>query len=167
MKCESAFQKELDSCHKKFPTALGFVCLPLKIDFICGYENLFANIANVCDPSGVVDANFGEDYKRLKEMSSGYLSQYGNVSIDVERTDPRDIKIVKSISRTSDEIAIELKKKKRFVDHLIGVFLNLMILVYLKMIYGNFAFYCSGSQLNSLLSINRCDSIPRQILERN
>lgn len=136
-KCESAFEKQYDSCYETVPAVLSVVCLPLKIDFICGLENLFASVADVCDPSSIIDADFGKNYKRLKEKGDRYLSHYGNVSIEIETADLRELEIVQSINKTSEGIATQLHEKKQFIDYLMRIFMKLMTLVYLKMIYGN------------------------------
>lgn len=148
LKCEAAFKKQLDSCYDDLPMVLSFVCLPLKIDFICGFENIFANIADVCDPSGIIESVFGDDYKMFKETSNRYVSQYGNVSIDFQTSDPREMKIVKAVDQTTERIGVKLHEKKVFVDYLITVFMKLMILVYLKMIYGNIQFDLLKCHLN-------------------
>lgn len=125
---------------KKAPLVLNYViCLPLKIDFVCGVEDLFLNIGgNLCDPSNVIDSTFNADYTRLKEKGRQFMVHYGNVSINYTASTDDVRRTMNSINITSRSIVKEIKEKTTFIDDFLHYVNKFMLLIYFKVIYGNY-----------------------------
>lgn len=116
------------------------VCWPLRVDLICGLGNVFPATdvtANVCDPSNVIDADFGKDYVRLKEMERQLTSPAGFISLNY--TEPK-LSVAELINGTSRAIQEKLEVKSRYVLVLLRVIDRFMLLIYLKVIYGKTSF---------------------------
>lgn len=131
---------------KETPLGLNYIiCLPLKIDFVCGVEDLFSNLGgNLCDPSNVIDASFDADYTRLKEKGRQFMVHYGNVSINYTASTDDVRHTVKSINDTSRSIVKKLKEKTTFIDDFVHYVGKFMLLIYFKVIYGNHQFNQPG-----------------------
>lgn len=122
---------------EEVPAVVNYIiCWPLKIDFICGIENVFANAADVCDPSPVVDSNFGSEYMRLREVERKFTMHYGNVSINYTTSNVKEIQAVKALNQASRSVGRELEKKATLLDKVIYYVEKLMVLFYIKVIYG-------------------------------
>lgn len=139
-KCEEAFNEAFKSCLEKAPPLLNnIICLPMKIDFICSVSNFFSNaVGNVCDPSNVIDSNFGKEYAQLKDMGKKFTSLYGNVSVNYTKLNTNEVNVIKSINATSRGIIKTLDEKAAFVDMLVNYVQKFMIFIYFKVVYGKF-----------------------------
>lgn len=136
--CEASFQKTFDSCMQEAPPVVNYiVCWPLKIDFICGIENVFSNVANICDPSPVIDSSFGSEYVRLREVERQFTMQYGNVSFNNTTT---NLKEIQALNEATQSVSRELEKKAGQLDMLVYYVKKLMVLFYIKLIYGRLKF---------------------------
>lgn len=136
--CEASFQKTFDSCMQEAPPVVNYiVCWPLKIDFICGIENVFSNVANICDPSPVIDSSFGSEYVRLRKVERQFTMHYGNVSINNTAT---NLKEIQALNKASQSVSRELEKKAGQLDMLVYYVKKLMVLFYIKLIYGRLKF---------------------------
>lgn len=149
-KCVRAFNTSLEKCMTQAPPLVNeMVCWPLRIDYICGFENVFSNAgAKVCDPSNVIDANFGKDYARMKELGRQLTAQSGNISLNYTKPNLSDLKAVKMINETSRDIRARLDEKAHYVQVLMRLVDRFMLLIYLKVIYGKYRYRNSVTKLN-------------------
>lgn len=142
-KCEASFQKTFDSCMQEAPSIVNYiVCWPLKIDFICGIENVFSNVANICDPSPVIDSSFGTEYVRLREVERQFTMHYGNVSINYTASNVKEA--VESLNESTRSVGRELEKKAALLDRVVYYVEKLMVFFYMKVIYGRLKFLFDG-----------------------
>lgn len=137
-KCQEAFDETFKSCMNKAPRVLNsIICIPLKLDAICSITNFFTkSVADVCDPSNVIDSSFGSEYVQLKEKGRKFMSHYGNVSINYTTSNLKELRVVNLINGTSQKIVRNLEDKTNFVENLLKVVEKFMVFVYLKVIYG-------------------------------
>lgn len=134
-KCETAFNEAHRDCLRNVHPLWNFVvCAPLKIDFICGVERIFSSESNVCDVSRVIDPNFSIEYARLKAMKKRFSTRYGNASIT--HATSSELHAAKSINSTTRRIAQTIQEKRNFVDFLFGLAAKFMLIVCLKIVYG-------------------------------
>jgi hypothetical protein len=138
MECEKAFHETHESCLLKAPPAVNyFICLPLKIDFICGIEKVLPNAdSNACDPSNVIDSNFGDAYVELREMEKQFQSHYGNVSFNYTTTMSAEYRAVESINESNRIITMRLEEKTAYMDGFTRLVCGFMVFVYFKVVYG-------------------------------
>ena len=124
----------------KAPRVLNIIiCLPLKLDGICGFNNFFTkSVAEVCDdPSSVMDLNFERKYVQMKDKGfSKFTSNYGDISFNYTASNIKDLRVVKLINGTSQKIGNELREKSNFAEKFLQVVGKFMILVYFKVLYG-------------------------------
>lgn len=128
--CEKAFNKAFEDCLLKVPPIVNnFICLPLKIDFICGIESSVPNTSrsNVCDPSNVIDSKFGLRYVKLKEIERKFTAPYGDVPLNYTKS--KELHAVKSISKKVDE-------KANAINAFVNFTCGFLIFVYFKVVYG-------------------------------
>jgi hypothetical protein len=170
-KCEAAFDQVYQSCLKETPAVVNsVVCLPLKIDFICGAGNLFSKaFVNICDPSKVIDASFGTDYVDLKKVAKNFTNEYGSMSINYTTSNVKDLNAVKSFDATSRRVGRHLEEKANLIEKVFRYVQKLMILIYFKVIYGSFSAPRSSHHQISFFtnSIRRRNQISRRLFERN
>lgn len=136
-KCVQAFNTSHEKCMSQAPPLVNdMVCWPLRIDYICGFEDVFYNAgAKVCDPSNVIDANFGKDYARMKELGRQLTAQSDNISLNYTKPYLSDLKAVRMINETSRDIRARLDEKAHYVQVLMRLVDRFMLLIYLKVIY--------------------------------
>lgn len=147
-KCEAAFQIAYDKCFENVPAIVNYIiCLPMKIDFICGVENVFSNVVNICNPSTVIDSRFGSEYVKLKEMERKFTMHYGNISINYTTADVRKTIAMKSINETRQIVSKKLQEKADHLDRIIYYVEKLMVFIYIKVIYGTFQFSFSSIRI--------------------
>lgn len=138
-KCQESFSNAYNQCMDKMPSVINLmVCWPMKMDVICNIGDSFTNLNDICDPSNVVDANFGQDYVKLKEIEGILMANESNIDISYETVDPRNLQIVKSLNESSNAIRKEVNDKIKLLDYCHYVIHKLMALVFIFMIYGNF-----------------------------
>lgn len=136
-KCKASFQKTFDSCMQEAPPGFNYVvCWPLKIDFICGIENVFSNVANICDPSPVIDSGFGSGYSELRKVERQFTMHYGNVSINYTASNLKDIQAVHALNQATRSVGKELEMKVTLLDKVVYYVEKLMVFFYIKVIYG-------------------------------
>lgn len=136
--CEEAFRKVHEKCLAQIPTVINYImCSPLKIDFICGAEKIFTNnIVNVCDPSKVIDADFGYEYAGLREKSMKFKTEYRNISFNYEIVDPDKMQAIQMLRKTGAGVSQTLNEKVRLMDYVYNIFRKLLVVIYVKIIYG-------------------------------
>jgi len=136
--CERAFERAFESCVAKAPSVISYiVCSPLKIDFMCGLAN--ANLhgidSNICDPSKVIDSDFGNEYVRLREMERKFASR-NNIQINYTTTNPEEFHAFRSVNDTGRAIIQTFEKKAQLLNHFINFIHKLLLLISFKIIYG-------------------------------
>lgn len=137
-KCEASFQKTFDSCMQEAPPIVNYiVCWPLKIDFVCGIQNVFSNVANICDPSPVIDSSFGSEYVRLREVEKQFTMHYGNVSMNNTAS---NLKQIQALNEATKNASRELEKKAGLLDVFVLYAKKLLVFFYIKLIYGKLQF---------------------------
>lgn len=136
--CEKSFNKVHQNCLAQIPDVINYViCSPLKIDFICEAEKIFTNnLVNVCDPSKVIDADFGYEYAGLREKSMKLKTEYRNISFNYKTVDPDKIQAIQMLKKTGAGVSQTLNEKVRLIDYVYNIFRKLLLVIYLKIIYG-------------------------------
>jgi hypothetical protein len=144
--CGEAFRKVHEKCLSQIPDVINYViCSPLKIDFICGAEKIFTNnIVNVCDPSKVIDADFGYEYAGLRAKSMKFETEYRNISFNYQTVDPDKIQAIQMLKKTGAGVSQTLNEKVRLIDHVYSIFKKLLIVIYAKIIYGKMKEFFGG-----------------------
>lgn len=138
-KCQKSLSNAFKQCMDKIPSLINhMVCWPMKINVICDIGDSFANLNDICDPSSVVDDDFGLDYVKLKEIEKILMANESNIDISYETVDPRKLRIVESMNQSSKAIQKEVNEKIKLLDYCHYVIHKLMALVFIFMIYGNF-----------------------------
>lgn len=84
----------------------------------------------------MIDATFGDEYAQLKETGMKFMSDYRNISFNYTRVKPNELQAVRALNETGREISQKLNEKTRLMDYVFRVCSKLMIVVYLKIIYG-------------------------------
>lgn len=63
---------------EKIPVVLDYIlCWPMKVDFVCNIgEQLgaYGGENGICDPSNIVDDNFGKDFVELKQIDQELMT---------------------------------------------------------------------------------------------
>lgn len=137
--CERAFDTAFKECQRKVPPIVNdFVCLPLKIDFICGIENMVPNAfrSDVCNPSNVIDSNFGLEYVKLKEIEKKFTAPFGDVSLNY--TAPKELHSVKSINETSQNVSKKVDEKVAYMNDFVNFTCGILAFIYFKVVFGKF-----------------------------
>lgn len=144
-KCQKSFNETFSKCVSKVPPVLNsIICLPLKLDTICGVNNFFVkSVADVCDPSKVYDSSFGREFVQLKEKGRKFTSNYGNVSINYKTSNVKELRVVRMINGTTLSIEKKLEEKTKLVEDLLQFLKKFMAFVYLKVLYGSFSILSS------------------------
>jgi hypothetical protein len=138
------------------------VCAPLKIDFICSAEELVSGLgADLCDSSNVIDADFGSEYYELRQQEMKFTSAYSNISFDYEASNLSNFAAVRVLNETGRELSQALDEKVKLIDYIFRFCSRLMMLMYLKIIYGGMTASFSSYQ-SQLLSPFRCYPVSRQ-----
>lgn len=133
-KCKQSFKRVYDDCLND---ANFLICSPLKIDFICNLNDVASSlVTDLCDPSNVIDADFGDEYAHLKEKEMNFVSEYSNISFDFMATNPKELHTIKTLNETGRELSRKLNEKANLMDYIFKICDKLMILIYLKIIYG-------------------------------
>lgn len=96
--------------------------------------NVFSE--DICDPSDVIDASFGDEYAQLKAKGMNFLSDYRNISFNYTKVDPSELHAIRMANETGHEISQILNEKTRLMDYVFHICNELMIVVYLKIVYG-------------------------------
>lgn len=112
----------------------------MKVDAFCDIGSSLADLSSICDPSSVVDAAFGNDYVKLKEIEGILMSNESNIDITYDTADPRELEIVKSLNQTSKAIEKEVNAKVKVLDYFYFLIQKLMGFVFFFIIYGNLKF---------------------------
>ncbi|XP_034253745.1 protein sneaky [Thrips palmi] len=82
-RCRRTFQKAYDNCYDKVTfLAAWLLCWPMKLTFICSMVSSIGG-ASSCDPSTVVQPEFGADYASMQN-ASGALESGMNVRLQYE-----------------------------------------------------------------------------------
>ena len=84
----------------------------------------------------MIDADFGDEYAHLKQNEMNFVSEYSNISFDFMATNPKELHTIKTLNETGRELSRELNEKANLMDHIFRFCDKLMILIYLKIIYG-------------------------------
>lgn len=131
--CEKAFSLAHKQCIDTVPMVLdSIVCLPLKLDFICGFQNFDSNDSQqkVCDPSAVIDSKFGLKYLEMKEIGKKFT---GNVSVNYAAPKPQHdfTSFITSLS-----INEKVDKKMAYIKTFINFTCGILVFIYLKIVYG-------------------------------
>lgn len=135
--CKQSFQRVYNDCVNK--TSI-LICSPLKIDFICNLNDVASTlVTDLCDPSNVIDADFGDEYAHLKEKEMTFVSEYSNISFDYKASNPKELQAIKTLNETARELSMKLKEKANVMDYIFRLCDKLMVLIYLKIIYGMFS----------------------------
>jgi hypothetical protein len=113
-----------------------FICLPLKIDFICGIEH-DVSPSNHCDSSNVIDSNFGLEYVELKKIERKFTAPYGDVSLNYTSL-KEQLHAAKSINITGSKISKKVDEKVAHMNDFINVTCGILIFIYFKVVYGKF-----------------------------
>ncbi|XP_070503328.1 protein sneaky [Chironomus tepperi] len=138
-KCKQSFQKVYDDCLNE---ANFLICSPLKIDFICNLNDVASSIVkDLCDPSNVIDADFGDEYAHLKEQEMNFVSEYSNISFDFLATNPKELHTIKTLNETGRKLSRKLNEKGKLMDYIFRFCDKLMILIYLKIIYDSITYH--------------------------
>lgn len=138
--CEKSFEKVHKKCLDSLPPyANQILCSPLKIDFICGVVNVFGDA--ICDPSNVIDASFGDEYAQLKEKGMNFMSDYRNISFNYTKVNPNELHAIQMANETTREISQILNEKTRLMDYVFNICSKLMIVIYVKIIFGEMQNY--------------------------
>ncbi|CAG9808186.1 unnamed protein product [Chironomus riparius] len=138
-KCKQSFQRVYDDCLKE---ANFLICSPLKIDFICNLNDVASSlVTDLCDPSNVIDADFGDEYAHLKEKEMNFVSEYSNISFDFMATNPKELHPIKTLNETGRELSRSLNEKAYLMDYIFRFCDKLMILIYLKIIYDGITYH--------------------------
>lgn len=141
--CEKAFQRVYDECLEKIPAIANYIiCSALKIDFICNVGDVATKFGpNICDPSQVIDEDFGNEYARLKEKEMRFMSEYSNISFNYQTGNVYDSHAIKILNETERELSKRINEKIHLMDYIFRIFSKLMILIYLKIIYGKLIYF--------------------------
>lgn len=138
-KCQKSFANAYSECLDKMPYLINYMtCWPMKVDAFCDVGSSLADLSSICDPSSVVDADFGNDYVKLKEIEGILMSNESNIDITYDTADPRELQIVKSMNQTNKAIQKEVNEKIKVLDYFYFLIHKLMGLVFFFIIYGNF-----------------------------
>lgn len=133
--CEKSFQRVHQKCLDFLPAiANQIICSPLKVDLICGMVNIFDE--DICDPSDVIDASFGNEYAELKAKGLSFMSDYRNISFNYTKVNPSELHAIRMVNETGREISQILNEKTRLMDYIFYICNELMVVIYLKIVYG-------------------------------
>lgn len=132
--CQKSFQRVYNDCVAK---ATALICLPLKIDYICNLNDVTSTlVVDLCDPSNVIDADFGNEYAHLRAEEGNFTSEYSNIKFDVQTKNIKELQSVKALNATGIELSKKLSEKADLIDYIFHLCDKLMALIYLKVIYG-------------------------------
>lgn len=86
----------------------------------------------------MVDASFGNEYAELKEKKLNFMSDYKEISFNYTKINPNELHAVQVANETGRKISEILNEKTQLMDYGFRICSKLMIVVYLKIIYGEF-----------------------------
>lgn len=91
-KCYKAFADAYDRCWAKLPTIINTVlCWPVKVDSACKLFKMGDTSGKLCDPSQIIDRDFGDKYAELKAIQQKLRKQNDASKITINLTENSNV----------------------------------------------------------------------------
>uniref|UniRef100_A0A182QHZ8 Dendritic cell-specific transmembrane protein-like domain-containing protein n=1 Tax=Anopheles farauti TaxID=69004 RepID=A0A182QHZ8_9DIPT len=140
-RCKAAFERTYDECSESLPPLVNtLLCWPMKIDFACSSAELFG-VGTVCRMEDVLDADFGVNYRLLKQTEQQLTGGVGGITIDYQVPDLRNHSGYLTIKTASKQMGKEFSKKKHFLRLAMYLVRKVFAFIFLRVIYGSVRYH--------------------------
>ncbi|KFB43946.1 AGAP005349-PA-like protein [Anopheles sinensis] len=134
-RCKKAFERTYDECHESLPVLVNtLLCWPMKIDFACSSAELFG-VGTVCQMEDVLDADFGENYRLLRQTEQQLTGGVDVIDIDYQVPDLRNHSGYLTIKSASKRMTKEFGEKKLLLRGVLYVMRKVLAFIFLRVIY--------------------------------
>uniref|UniRef100_A0A182N7W5 Dendritic cell-specific transmembrane protein-like domain-containing protein n=1 Tax=Anopheles dirus TaxID=7168 RepID=A0A182N7W5_9DIPT len=140
-RCKAAFERTYDECSESLPPLVNtLLCWPMKIDFACSSAELFG-VGTVCQMEDVLDEDFGENYRLLKQTEQQLTGGVGGIKIDYQVPDLRNHSGYLTIKTASKQMGKEFSKKKHFLRLVMYLVRKVFAFIFLRVIYSSVRYH--------------------------
>uniref|UniRef100_A0A182IMI2 Dendritic cell-specific transmembrane protein-like domain-containing protein n=1 Tax=Anopheles atroparvus TaxID=41427 RepID=A0A182IMI2_ANOAO len=134
-RCKAAFERTYDECHESLPVLVNtLLCWPMKIDFACSSADLFGS-GTVCQMEDVLDADFGDNYRLLKQTEHQLTGGVDDLAIDYQVPDLRNHSGYLTIKSASKRMTKEFGRKKHSLRVVLYLVRKVLAFIFLRVIY--------------------------------